>query len=148
MKCKACHHLNNPSDAECLMCGTLLYRGTPPVPAVLYVFVALCIFLPVFSATGGILKLLPHFGVNTTHLRAGGLPGFIPWALGTFGVTACLYVTRTPFNTATKVALSAATVALIWGVYVAFSVGLAKEILATSPAGRRAAVPAAVLPRA
>lgn len=148
MKCKACHHLNNPSDAECLMCGTLLYRGTPPVPAILYVFIAMCIFLPVFSATGGILKVLPQFGVNVSHLRAGGAPGFIPWLLGTFGVSACLYLTRTPFTTATKVTLSIATVALIWTVYIAFSVGLAKEILGSSPGGRRAEAPAGVKVRA
>lgn len=146
MKCKACHHLNNPSDDECLMCGTLLYHGTPPVPAVLYVFLAMCIFLPVFSATGGILKILPHFGVNTSQLRAGGAPGVIPWILGTLGVSAVLYLTRTPFATPTKVGLSIAVVVVIWGVYIFTSIGLAKEL--TAPRRAMGPTPAVITLRA
>ncbi|QEL14369.1 hypothetical protein [Limnoglobus roseus] len=143
MKCWNCHHLNNASDAECFMCGAVLYSGTPKAHGSLYVFVALCVFLPVFSAAGGILHVLPHFGVNASQLRAGGAPGIIPWILGTAGISACLYVTRTPFPLKVQLLLSALVVLVCWGAYIGFSVGLAKEL--TAPRHAVGAVPSAAV---
>ena len=128
MKCKACHHLNCASEAECFLCGAKLYRGAPPAHGVVFVFLALCIFIPVFSATGGVLKVLPHFGINTSGMRAGGGPGLVPVVLGFLGISACLTISRTQLPMATQSLYCGLVTGCCWLAYLVFVVGFVKEI--------------------
>lgn len=129
MKCKACHHLNIASEAECFMCGAKLYRGAPKAHGIVFVFLALCIFIPIFSATGGILKVLPYFGVSTSGLKAGG-PGLVPIILGVLGVSACLTISRTQLPSQTQGLYCALVAGCCWLAYLVFVVGFAKELQA------------------
>jgi hypothetical protein len=145
MKCKACHHLNCSSDAECFMCNAPLYRGAPKVHGALFVFLALCVFIPVFSATGGVIRVLPWFGVNTAGMRAGGGPGVVPLVIGFLGVNLCLLITRFQISFKEQLVYSALVTALAWGAYLFSIVALAKEI-SGSPRRRVEAPPAVVRP--
>lgn len=139
MKCKACHHLNISSEAECFMCGAKLYRGAPKAHGIVFVFLALCIFIPVFSATGAVIKVLPIFGINTTGLRAGGGPGIVPLVLGFLGIGACLAISRTQLSSTQQAMYCGLATALLWLAYLVFVVGFAKELQA--PRRRMAVVP-------
>lgn len=130
MKCKACHHLNIASEAECFMCGARLYRGAPPAHAGIFVFVALCIFIPVLSATGGMIKLLPLFGVNTTGLRPSGGPGLVPIVIAFLGISACLTISRTQLPRNTQMLYCGIATGLSWLAFVIYVTGFAKEMQA------------------
>lgn len=145
MKCKACHHLNCSSDAECFLCGAPLYRGAPKVHGILFLFIGLCVFIPVFSATGGIIRVLPWFGINTTGMRAGGGPGVVPMVIGFLGVNVCLLITRFQISVKEQVLYSALVTLVAWGAYLFSVVALAKEI-SGSPRRRVEAPPPVVRP--
>lgn len=127
MKCKACHHLNIDSEDECFLCGAKLYRGAPPVHGIVFVFLAACLFVPVFSAMGGSLAILPLFGFNTAGLRAGG-PGIVPIVLGVLGVSACLTISRTQLPAKTQSLYCGIVAGCCWLAYLIFVVGFAKEL--------------------
>ncbi len=157
MKCWNCHHLNNASDAECFMCGAVLYNGTPKVHGSLYAFLALCVFLPVFAVAGGTNKVLPLFGVTPPTVSASqGVkvrvdpvpvyrgrvasngPIFIPVVLGMLGVGACLSITRMPFGLKTQSILSGLVVLTCWTAYLLAAVELAKDTTDHHPVALRA----------
>lgn len=143
MKCKACHHLNIASEAECFMCGARLHRGAPPAHGGIFVFIALCIFIPVLSATGGILKVLPILGVNTVGLKPSGGPGLVPMVLDFLGISACLAISRTRLPTNQQMVYCGLATGLCWLAFVVFVAGFARELQAppkrfvAAPSGHR-----------
>ena len=139
MKCKTCHHLNVASEAECFMCGARLHRGAPPAHGMVFGFIALCIFIPVLSATGGMLKILPLFGIDTTGLRSSGGPGLVPMVLGFLGISVCLTISRTQLPRTTQMLYCGIVTGLCWIAFVIFVAGFAKE--SQAPRKRYVAAP-------
>lgn len=128
MKCKACHHLNVASEAQCFMCGEKLYRGAPKAHGVVFVFVALCIFIPVFSTSGAATQLLPIAGIPTKALRSGGGPGIVPLIIGCLGVSVCLAVSRTHLTSQVQSIACGVITAFCWLVFLIYFFSYAKEM--------------------
>jgi hypothetical protein len=112
------------------MCGARLHRGAPPAHGMIFVFIALCIFIPVLSATGGMLRILPVFGVNTSGLRPSGGPGLVPLVLGFLGISVCLAISRTRLPSPTQMLYCGIVTGLCWIAFVVFMTGFAKELQA------------------
>jgi hypothetical protein len=97
----------------------------------IFVFVALCIFIPVFSATGGILKVLPYIGMDTSGLRPSGGPGLVPMVLGFLGISVCLAISRTMLPATTQMIYCGVVTGLCWVAFIVFVAGFTKEVQST-----------------
>jgi hypothetical protein len=110
------------------MCGARLYRGAPKAHGMLFVFIGLCIFIPVFSATGGMIRVLPHLGINTSGMRPTGGPGLVPMVIGFLGISVCLTISRTRLPAATQMVYCGVVTGLCWIAFIVFVTGFAKEM--------------------
>jgi hypothetical protein len=141
MKCTECHHLNISSEAECFMCGASLEIGLPPVHPILYVLMAGCIFLVIFSAIGGASSIQPNTDTGfTTRAPRGGLSNprtakaslgamafrasglqIHPVAilLGVLGTYGMLRITQMDIPSSRQIGLGLGLLTAVWGLYFA-----------------------------
>ena len=111
------------------MCGARMYRGAPKAHSLLIVFLALNVFLWVFSMSGAAGELLRTFGQNTKGVRIAG--GTIPIILAVLGVNLCLIVSRTQLSKKQQTLYCTLITSFCWGVYFLYIFSLAAE--QTSP---------------
>lgn len=126
MKCHACHHLNADSEAECFMCGARLYRGAPPAHGAIFVFVALCILIPVINISGAATGIISLISPSQT-VKISGTSAFIAYIFGFLGLSVCLTVSRTQLPKNTQLLTCGIVTGFCWFVYLLTLASLAKE---------------------